>query len=141
MFSWLGSLFGSRRRSTPSSGGPSRLLPESKFVVELTEAEVIVHRPEGSQESVRFEDLRAVLIETNDSGPWGTDVWWILLGKDQTSGCVYPGGATGEGGALERLQRLPGFDDAAVIRAMGCCDNERFLCWKAPEPVVAENLG
>jgi len=30
---------------------------------------------------------------------------------------------------LERLQALPGFDDEAVIRAMGCTDNELFEVW------------
>jgi hypothetical protein len=113
-----------------------RLLPESRFVVEVTDTGIINHRPNGQVERVAFADLKAVIIETDDSGPWGADVWWFLVGNGPESGCVYPNGATGEGEALQALQRLPGFDNEQLIQAMSSTDNARFLCWKAPE----ENL-
>jgi hypothetical protein len=69
--------------------------------------------------------------ETNDSGPWGADVWWILVGNAPESGCVYPNGATGEQEALEALQRLPGFDNGQFIEAMTSTENARFVCWQA----------
>ena len=31
---------------------------------------------------------------------------------------------------LSRLQQLPGFDNEAVIKAMGSTNNAKFLCWK-----------
>ena len=31
---------------------------------------------------------------------------------------------------LTRLQQLPGFDNGAVIKAMGSTKNDKFLCWK-----------
>jgi len=137
MFSFVLSLFRSMtpancKKASSDLGTPSesKLLPESKFIVEVTETGIINHRPEGKTEAVLFSDLAAVIIETNDTGPWGSDVWWLLLGKDLQSGCVYPGGATGEREALIALQHLPGFDNEALIQAMGSCNNAKFLCWR-----------
>ena len=31
---------------------------------------------------------------------------------------------------LERLQRLPGFDNAAFIKAMSGTGDEKFVCWR-----------
>lgn len=104
--------------------------PEAQFIITLTEEGVACRRPEGLVESVAWADLRAVLIETNDSGPFLMDVFWILIGAH--SGCVVPQGATGEHELLDRLQRLPGFDNQALIDAMLSTDNQRFLCWERP---------
>jgi hypothetical protein len=124
--------FFKRMREAHSRNRRDRLLPESRFRVEVTETEIVSHRPGGKVERVAFAELRAVIIETNDSGPWGADVWWILVGSGPGSGCVYPGGATGEQEALTALQRLPGFDNRKLIEAMGSTSNARFVCWQAP---------
>jgi hypothetical protein len=41
-----------------------------------------------------------------------------------------PQGAAESGALLERLQRLPDFDNGKVIEAMGSTGNARFVCWK-----------
>ena len=133
MFEWLQNLvFGSWTRHM------GRLEPESRFVVTVDAEGVSWRRPHGQVESVRWVDLGAVIVETNDTGPWGIDVWWLLLGKDAAgtpTGCVIPQGATGETELLEALQHLPGFDNRALGDAMACTDNRRVLCWRAgPEP-------
>ena len=102
--------------------------PEAAFVVTLTAEGVTCRRPDGKIESVAWDDLQGVLIETNDEGPIGTDVYWILVGKH--SGCVIPQGATGEDALLKQLQALPGFDNEALIASMSSTENRRFLCWK-----------
>jgi hypothetical protein len=38
-------------------------------------------------------------------------------------------GATGEKAMLERLQRLPGFDNDALIQAMMSVEDAEFICW------------
>ena len=43
------------------------------------------------------------------------DVFWILAGTSTSSGCVIPQGATGDSALLERLQKLPGFDDPDAV--------------------------
>jgi hypothetical protein len=56
------------------------------------------------------------------------DVFWVLHGA--TEGCAIPQGATGEKELLDRLFALPGFNNGAVIEAMTCCADRRFLCWE-----------
>jgi hypothetical protein len=93
--------------------------------------ETVVRRmPDGREESVRWDDLAEVGIMTTDDGPFGEDVYWLLIGQDLKHGCVVPASAEGMDELLKRLQRLPGFDNGKVIQAMSCTSNERFLIWK-----------
>lgn len=113
-------------------GAPSRLQPESRFIVTVDDKGVRCQRPSGETETVLWDDLEAVIIETNDTGPWGADVLWVLLGRDGAGGCVIPQGATGEDALLGKLQSLPAFDNEQLIAAMSCTDNQKFLCWRRP---------
>ena len=107
---------------------------ESAFVVTVTETEIVNRRPNGAVERVALEDLRAIIIETNDSGPFAPDVWWLLIGSsEKKSGCVFPQGATGHDDVLAFAQKLPGFDNRMFIQAMTSTENNRFLCWRRPE--------
>jgi hypothetical protein len=89
----------------------------------------------GAPLQMTVGDLAAVVIETNDSGPWGDDVVWHLLGRDEGSGLSIPQSAENFSPLLARLQSLPGFDNAAVIEAMGSTALNAFLCWEADETV------
>jgi hypothetical protein len=110
-------------------------IPDFRFIVEVTETEIISRSPEGKIERVAFADLRAVIIETNDSGPFATDLIWILIGTGSGSGCVYPENAIGAEDALRAFQKLPGFDNEQLIQAMVSTHNASFLCWQAaPNP-------
>jgi hypothetical protein len=110
------------------------LNPESKIVVTFNNEEIKCERPDGSVESVKWNDLKAVIIETTDEGPFASDAFWILLGNDEKSGCVYPGGVTGELELLEEMQkRLPNLNNEAVLLAATSVVNNKFLIWKADE--------
>jgi hypothetical protein len=117
-----------KRMFSPPQVAP-RLQMESRYVVTVDEKEVRCRRPSGETESVTWDDLDGVIVETNDTGPWGADVWWLLFGVNGASGCVIPQGATGEQALLSKLQSLPGFDNEQLIAAMSCTDNQKFLCW------------
>ena len=107
------------------------LYPECLFVVSVSGEEITNKRPDGVIERVPVQDVKEVAIETNSSGPWGTDVWWLITGATPDARCAYPGGATGEQAMLQWFHGLPGFDDNAVITAMGSTSNARFVCWRA----------
>lgn len=104
------------------------LYPECRFVVRLSESEIVCDRPDGKVERVGWADLQKVEIVTTSSGPMEPDVFWVLHGTD--GGCVVPQGATGDRQLLERLQALPGFDNGACIEAMSSASDRRFLCWQ-----------
>jgi hypothetical protein len=108
---------------------PQRVLDlESKFVVRLSDEIVSCERPDGQVERVAWDDLCSVEILTTPDGPPLPDVFWVLTGSD--SGCVIPWGATGDEELLERLQRLPQFDNNAVINAASKTEKSMTLCWQ-----------
>lgn len=84
---------------------------------------------DGTFEEVAWKDLVEVDIITTDEGPYVDDVFWILVAADG-SGCAVPQEMPGSEELLRRVQALPGFDNDAVIRAMGCAENAKFVCWK-----------
>lgn len=103
------------------------LVTESMFVVDCEGDVVSCARPDGETEKVAWGDLQRIEIITTDEGPWAPDVFWALHGSN--GGCMIPQGATGGKRLLERIQQLPGYDDNAVIQAMGCTSNNTFLVW------------
>lgn len=111
-----------------NTGSHAPLQPESQFVVHLSDTEVHCQRPDGRTERVAWGDLQRVEILTTPDGPFAPDAFWVLSGTD--SGCVIPWGATGGDELLERLQRLPRFDNMAVISAAPKSEDAMTLCWQ-----------
>lgn len=104
--------------------------PEAAFVVEVTpDDEIICRAPRHTEQRIGIADLGAVYVETNDSGPWGADVWWLLKDKSGKTRVAFPQLATGEEAALARLKSLPGFEVRGMNSAGG-----RFECWPSPAP-------
>lgn len=105
--------------------------PEARFVVEVTATDEIVCRaPKQAEQRISMADLGAVYVETNYSGPWAEDVWWLLKDKTGQTQVAFPQLATGEDVALERLRLLPGFE----VRGMNSSENAQFMCWPTPAP-------
>ena len=102
--------------------------PESRFVVRLSDLEIVCERADGKVEQVRWTDLQKVEVVTTCDGPFAPDVFWILQGTD--GNCAIPQGATGESQLLERLQALPGFDNCGLVEAMSSAIDGRFLVWQ-----------
>jgi hypothetical protein len=101
------------------------------ITVEIGEEWIICRRGETRQDGVRWSDLKAVLLETTDQGPFRNDVFWVLVGEH--SRCVVPQEAEGSQELLAKLQTLAGFDSGAVVEAMGTAENKTFVCWRRPE--------
>lgn len=106
-------------------------------MIELSERGVRRDLGDGTIEEIAWETLERVSILTTDGGPFLEDVFFLLEGPEGT-GCAVPQLHAPEG-FLDRLQRLPGFDHEAVIRAMGSTDNDRFVCWELL-PVPAQRV-
>ncbi len=75
----------------------------------------------GAPACMSFNDLAAVVIETNDSGPWGDDVIWHLLGRAEGSCLSIPQIAQGFAPLLERSAAL------ARIRQQGSHCRDGFV--------------
>ncbi|MDO9489878.1 MAG: hypothetical protein Q7J32_16005 [Sphingomonadaceae bacterium] len=117
MFGWF------RRRA-------KGLQPEAQWVVEVGPERIQVTDAAGGATALVIADLAAVAIETNDTGPWGADVWWLLFGADERLACAFPQGATGEGVVIDYLVALPGFDHEQMTNAMRSTSNAVFPVWR-----------
>ncbi len=117
MFSWF------KKKQLP-------LQPEGKWIVVLDDHRISVSDDSGRIKSVGKSDLSGVAIETNDIGPWGADVWWILFDGNDQLACAFPQGATGESAAIDWLSALPSFNHGEMIKAMGSTDNAVFAVWR-----------
>ncbi|HEX8402709.1 MAG TPA: hypothetical protein VF628_13525 [Allosphingosinicella sp.] len=99
---------------------------EPRFVVEVTaDDEIVCRASKQAEQRIKMADVGAVYVETNDSGPWGADVWWLLNDIAGETKVAFPQMATGEDEALDRLRLLPGFE----VRGMDSTGNARFRCW------------
>lgn len=82
----------------------------------------------GRAEKFCVDALVEVGIVTNDEGPFGDDVFWVL--KTEKEARVIPWSAEGGDALLAALQDLPGFDHEAVIAASGSTEPAAFQAWR-----------
>ncbi|MBB6254068.1 hypothetical protein [Nitrospirillum iridis] len=113
---------------------PVRLMPEALWVVSIESDLIQVTDDKGAVKSITKAELSGIVIETNDSGPAGCDVWWLLFGEEEKIACFYPQGATGENAALDYFMALPSFNHDEMIQAMGSTSNAVFPVWRKRSP-------
>ena len=104
-----------------------RKWPEQKFVVSMAGDDIVCRWPNGEEQTISVSRLACVHVETNDSGPWGADVWFSLREFEDRE-LSFPLGALGERRVIDYLERLPGFE----MKGMNSTKRARFLCWLAP---------
>jgi hypothetical protein len=93
-----------------------------------------IRRTLGPQinEATSWDDLVKVEIVTTANGPAAEDVFFMLHAKDG-SGVMVPHSLALKNKLLDALQtRLQGFDNHALIEAMGCTEDRKFLVWTKP---------
>ena len=84
--------------------------------------------PDGESQTLSWSELTRFEIQTNDSGPWGWDVWFVLVGaRDSVS---FPLGATGEDDILARVEVVTGKSRRDLIDGMDCTENRTFITWE-----------
>ena len=114
-----------------AAGRLRRAVSEADYIVSLDGERIGVRDAEWFEEtSVALAELNGVMIETNDSGPFGADVWWLLFGADDRIVVAFPQGASGVKVAIDWLIGLPGFDHEAMIMAMGSTGQVVFPVWR-----------
>lgn len=102
---------------------------DSPATVEFDDLQVRCDWPEDESTSMRWDEISTVTLVTTDEGPWIEDVYWILEDGNADQ-IVIPHGASGHEEFLAEMQRrFPGFNDDAVIQAMGTTSNDTFLVW------------
>jgi hypothetical protein len=112
---------------TIKKGNTEKLNPESKWVVGFVDGKIRTLDYEGVEKMLDINEIEQIIIETNDSGPWGTDIWWKIIGNKDL--ILVPGGATGESEMLDAFQKFSNFNNKEFIKAMSSVENAQFLCW------------
>ncbi len=112
--------------------GASGLQPESKWLLSINGQMITVTDAKGQVSSISDADLTGIAIETNDSGPWGIDFWWLLFGPEDKLACAFPQGATGESEIFGYLKGLSDVDYDHMKKAMSSTQNAVFAVWRKP---------
>src|SRR5262245_17352890 len=103
---------------------PSRVPINWATSVRVDKESIHVVRANGLATSFQITEINRIAIRTTDQGPFVEDVFFVLATSFESY--WIPQEATGCSVLLETLQRLPGFDNGAVIAAMRCTDNREF---------------
>jgi hypothetical protein len=111
----------------PSKKPESSIIPPQN-VVEFNGEQVTRTTADGIRETLLWSELQEVSIITTDGGPYVDDMFWELRGT--SNGCLVPSQAEGTKELLSKLQELPGFNNDAVIHAVGSVEHAKFLCWQ-----------
>jgi hypothetical protein len=74
-----------------------------------------------------IRELRKVIVQTDDSGPWGADVLYFLFAEDAHPAGVFPIEAQGCQEFVNWLSTLPGNRDRELARAMASTDVAKFV--------------
>lgn len=107
---------------------PIESAPAPPGTIELDLRGVRRWKADGTAESARWDRLVAIEIVTTSGGPVADDVLWVL--HEDTGGCVVPSTAEPAEALVARVTALPGFDHQAMIAAMACAEDARFLVWR-----------
>lgn len=84
---------------------------------------------DGRVESVAWADIVEVEVITTDVGVHRDDGAVLVLGVDETRGCLVPSRLAAERGVIEHLSRLPGFDTRRLAEALEVPPPSRTSCW------------
>lgn len=77
-----------------------------------------------------WNSLTRFEVGTNDSGPWGWDVWFVLVGeRDEVS---FPLGAAGEDAVLAKAESVTGQSRSDLIDGMNSTENRTYITWEKP---------
>jgi len=100
--------------------------PLTLWSVSFSEGGIVTSDGQGSRRELPLRDLRRVIVATDDSGPWGADVVFLLHSDDPDPAAVFPLEAAGRDSFVEWLSAQPGYQDRELAKAMGSTQVARF---------------
>jgi hypothetical protein len=104
--------------------------------VTLIGDKILYETEDGKIDSVLFSDLDLVMIEATESSTYEIDLSWHLL--DSNGFHIIPNDAHGIEDLLANLQKMPNFNNAACLEAIGTTTPGMFICWSKHDNFVEE---
>ncbi len=105
--------------------------PLAKWSVAVEGDTIVTSDGSETTRNLSIPELRKVVVQTDDSGPWGADVLYFLFTGDTEPAAVFPLEAQGCQNFVEWLSSLPGYDDRELARAMASTSVARFVVFEA----------
>jgi hypothetical protein len=100
--------------------------PLTLWSVSFSDGDIVTSDGQGAERKLSLRDLRRVVVATDDSGPLGADVVFMLYSNDPDPAVIFPLEASGRDGFVEWLSAQPGFQDRELAKAMGSTRVARF---------------
>jgi hypothetical protein len=95
--------------------------------VSFSEGDIVIRDGQGAGRKLPLRDLHRVVVATDDSGPWGADVVFLLYSDGYPDpAAVFPLEAAGRDSFVEWLSMQPGYQDRELAKAMGSTRVARF---------------
>ena len=120
MFSWIRRLL-----ATPE--------PACPWSVQVVDGIIRTSDGQGTTRELAVDDLRAVVVATDDSGPWGDDFVFLLYNERIDPVGLFPLEATGRADFVEWLSQQPGYSDSELHKASGSTSVARFNVYQRQE--------
>jgi hypothetical protein len=79
---------------------------------------------------IRWDEIDEIAVLTSEIGPAGDDVVWVFSNASGSPVVLIAGTSPGFAALLAELQRLPNFDNEALLMAMGSLKLARFIVWR-----------
>ena len=119
MLNWLSRIWANRGSACP-------------WLVEVVGGTIRTSDGQGTTRELRVENLRAVVVATDDSGPWGDDFVFLLYEHGSDPVGLFPLEAHGRAEFIDWLSSQPGYNDAEMSKASASTRVARFKVYERP---------
>ncbi|PVX31576.1 hypothetical protein DD559_16015 [Sphingomonas pokkalii] len=100
--------------------------PLTLWSVDLLGAEIVTSDGHGTEQRFAIRDIRRVVVATDDSGPWGADVVFLLYSDRTDPVGMFPLEANGRDKFVDWLVVQPGYRERELAKAMSSTQVARF---------------
>ncbi len=114
-----------------------RASPLRQWSVRLVDGAIITSDGQATTRSLKVADLRKVVVATDDSGPWGADVMFLLYEDSSEPVGIFPLEAEGCDDFVGWLANQSGYRERELANAMGSTSVARFTVFEA-DPTAAD---
>ena len=103
--------------------------PVKQWAVAISDGCIVTKDGTGAERSLPVAELKTIVVATDDSGPWGDDVVFLIYGDRPEPMTIFPLEADGCQEFVAWLSARPGFRDREMARAMASTSVARFVVW------------
>jgi hypothetical protein len=101
--------------------------------VQIVDGTILTSDGQGATRELAVDDLKSVVVATDDSGPWGDDFVFLLYNERADPVGLFPLEATGRADFVDWLSQQTGYSDSELRKASASTSVARFIVYQRPE--------